>query len=163
MAAFVGGTVLSKLIKASGGFVMTPSSTKATVPYTALSTNLSATLNNFLGLFSADFFGAGLNDWLAVTAVHVVFACLVVVALFLALRAFGRDFLHGDLIAQLLAVAIVINLLAYCSSTRAAAARFGRSPRSSGSAARWPAECWPSRCCGGAWNRCSPSGRSPRS
>ena len=93
MAAFVGGTVLGKLIKAAGGFVMSPSATKSTVPYTALSTNLSATLNNFLGLFSADFFGAGLNDWLAVTAVHVVFACLVAVALFLALRAFGRDFL----------------------------------------------------------------------
>ena len=47
------------------------------------------------------------------TAVHVVFACLVAGALFLALRAFGRDFLRGDLIAQLLAVAIVINILAY--------------------------------------------------
>ena len=113
VAAYIGGTVLGKLIKAAGGFVMTPSATKSTVPYTDISTNLSATLNNFLGLFSADFFGAGLNDWLAVTAVHVVFACLVVVALFLAVRAFGRDFLLGDLIAQLLAVAIVINLLAY--------------------------------------------------
>jgi hypothetical protein len=113
VAAFVGGTVLGKLIKASGGFVMTPSATKSTVPYSELSGNLSATLNNFLGLFSADFFGVGLNDWLAVTAVHLVFACLVAGALFLALRAFGRDFLQGDLIAQLLAVAIVINLLAY--------------------------------------------------
>ena len=113
VAAFLGGTVLGKLIKVARGFVMSPSTTKLTVPYTALSTNLSATFNNFFGLFSADFFGAGLNDWLAVTAVHVVFACLVAVALFLALRAFGRNFLNGDLIAQLLAVAIVINLVAY--------------------------------------------------
>ncbi len=113
VAAFVGGTVLGKLIKAAGGFVMTPSATKSIVPYTDLSANLSATLNNYLGLFSANFFGAGLNDWLAVTAVHLVFACLVAGALFLALRGFGRDFLQGDLIAQLLAVAIVINILAY--------------------------------------------------
>ena len=70
-------------------------------------------MNDFLGLFSADFFGSRLDDWLAVTAVHLIFACLVAGALFLALRAFGRDFLGGDLIAQLLAVAIVINLLAY--------------------------------------------------
>jgi hypothetical protein len=86
---------------------------KYAVPSTALPANVSATVNNFLGLFSADFFGARLNNWLAVSAVHVVFACLVAGSLLLALRAFGRDFLHGDLIAQLLAVAIVINLLAY--------------------------------------------------
>jgi hypothetical protein len=113
VAAAVGGSALSALIKANGGFVLSPSATHYTVPYTALSANVSATVNDFLGLFSADVFGARLNDWLAVYAVHAVFACLVAGALFLALRAFGRDFLHGDLIAQLLAVAIVINLLAY--------------------------------------------------
>jgi hypothetical protein len=113
VAAALGGTALSTLIKASGGFVVTPSATQSTVPSTALPANLSATASDFLGLFSADVFGARLNDWLAVYAVHAVFACLVAGALFLALRAFGRDFLHGDLIAQLLAVAIVINLLAY--------------------------------------------------
>ena len=113
LAAVVGGKALSALIKANGGFVMSPSATHATVPYTSLSANVSATVNDFLGLFSADVFGARLNDWLAVYAVHTVFACLVAGALFLALRAFSRDFLNGDLIAQLLAVAIVINLLAY--------------------------------------------------
>jgi hypothetical protein len=113
VAAFVGGTVLGKLIKAAGGYVMSPSSTKSTVPYNDLPGNLSSIVNNFLGLFSADFFGVGLNDWLAVTAVHVLLACLVLGALYLALRGFSRDFLGGDLIAQLLAVAIVINILAY--------------------------------------------------
>jgi len=60
-----------------------------------------------------------------VTAVHLVFAGLVAGALVLALRLFRRDFLRdpyhdhvgpsggGDLIAELLAVAIVINLIAY--------------------------------------------------
>ena len=113
LAAAVGGTALSAVIKASGGFVLSASETKSTVPSTALPANLAATLNDFLGLFSADFFGSRLDDWLAVTAVHVICACLVAGALFLALRAFGRDILGGDLIAQLLAVAIVINLVAY--------------------------------------------------
>jgi hypothetical protein len=113
LVAAAGGTVLSALIKANGGYVLSPSTTKYTVPYSALPANVSATVNDFLGLFSANLFGARLNDWLAVTAVHLLFACLVAGALFLALRAIGRDFLHGDLIAQLLAVAIVLNLLAY--------------------------------------------------
>ena len=113
VAAAIGGTALSALIKANGGFVVTPSATRSTGPFSALPANLSATVNDFLGLFSADVFSARLNAWLAVAAVHTVFACLVAVALFLALRAFGRDFLPGDLIAQLLAAAIVINLLAY--------------------------------------------------
>ena len=113
LAAAAGGTALNELIKANHGFVLSPSAMKYAVPSTALPANVSATVNNFLGLFSADFFGARLNSWLAVSAVHVVFACLVAGSLLLALRAFGRDFLHGDLIAQLLAVAIVINLLAY--------------------------------------------------
>jgi hypothetical protein len=132
LAAAAGGTVLSALIKANGGFVLSPSPTKYAVPSTALPANVSATVNDFLGLFSADFFGARLNDWLAVSAVHVVFACLVAGSLLLALRAFRRDFLHGDLIAQLLAVAIVINLLAYLllypgtgSTTREIAPVFG--------------------------------------
>ena len=113
VAAAIAGTALGALIKANGGFTVTPSATRSTVPFSALPANLSATVNDFLGLFSADVFNARLNDWLAVAAVHTVFACLVGVALFLALRAFGRDFLAGDLIAQLLAVAIVVNLLAY--------------------------------------------------
>jgi hypothetical protein len=63
-----------------------------------------------------------------VTAVHLVFAGMVAGALVLALRGLRRDFLRapypdsvgsrpdpggGDLVAQLLAVAIVINLIAY--------------------------------------------------
>jgi hypothetical protein len=113
LAAAATGTALSALIKANGGFVLSASETKSTVPSTALPANLAATLNNFLGLFSADFFASKLDDWLAVTAVHLICACLVAVALFLALRALGRDLLDGDLIAQLLAVAIVINVFAY--------------------------------------------------
>jgi len=113
LAAAVGGTALGRLISAGGGFAPSPRAKQHIAASAALPKNASATAENFLRLFSADFFGAGLNGWLAVTAVHLVFAGLVAGAIVLALRAFRRDPLHGDLIAQLLAVAIVINLLAY--------------------------------------------------
>jgi hypothetical protein len=113
VAAVVGGTALSALIRASGGFVVSQQTTQYVVPSAALPKNAAATVEDFLRLFSADFFGVRRNDWLLVTAVHLVFAGLVAGALFLALRAFRRDFFLGDLIAQLLAAAIVINLLAY--------------------------------------------------
>jgi hypothetical protein len=113
LAGAIGGTALSALIKSSGGFTLSPQATQYAVQSAAVPANAAATVSNFLGLFSADFFGARLNAWLAVTAVHLAFACLVAGGLFVALRASGRNFLHGDLIAQLLAAAIVINLLAY--------------------------------------------------
>ena len=113
LAAVVGGTALSALIKTGGGFVLSPQATQYAVQSSAVPANAAATVSNFLGLFSADFFGARLDAWLAVTAVHLVFACLVALALFVALRASRRNLLHGDLVAQLLAAAVVINLLAY--------------------------------------------------
>ena len=150
LAAVVGGTALSALIKTGGGFVLSPSATQSTVPSTALPANAAATVNDFLGLFSADFFGARLNAWLAVTAVHLVFACLV------ARRVVRR------------AARVPPRLPARRPDRAAAGGRgrdqparlpaalpgvrcppCGRSRRSSGSAARWPAGCWASRCCGG--------------
>ena len=123
VAAAIGGSALSRLIRASGGFVVSPSKTQYVVPSGAIPANASATLADFLKLFSADFFSAPLNHWLLVDAVHLVFAALVAGALALALRGFRRDLLRapqpgpypggGDLVAQLLAVAIVINLVAY--------------------------------------------------
>ena len=113
LAAVVAGTALSALIKAGGGFALSPQATQYAVQSSAVPTNAAATVSNFLGLFSADFFGARLDAWLAVTAVHLVFACLVAGGLLVALRASRRNFLHGDLTAQLLAAALVINLLAY--------------------------------------------------
>jgi len=113
VAAAIGGTALSALIKASGGFALSPQATQYAVQSAAVPANAAATVSNFLGLFSADFFGARLDSWLAVTAVHLAFAGLVAGGLFVALRASGRNFLHGDLVAQLLAAALVINLLGY--------------------------------------------------
>jgi hypothetical protein len=132
VAAAVGGSVLSRLIRASGGFVVGPDKTHYVVTSAAIPGNASATSEDFLRLFSADFFGARLDDGLLVTAVHLVFAGMVAGALVLALRGLRPDLLRascpesvgsrpdlgpdpggGDLVAQLLAVAIVINLIAY--------------------------------------------------
>jgi hypothetical protein len=124
VAAAVGGSALSRLISAGGGFVVSPSKTHYLVLSSAIAGNASVTFADFLRLFSADFFGARLNHWLLVDAVHLVFAGLVALALALALRGLRRDLLRapdpdscssggGDLVAQLLAVAIVINLVAY--------------------------------------------------
>jgi hypothetical protein len=133
VAAAIGGTAASRLLRVDGGFVVSPSKNHFMVAATAIPGNASVTLANFLRLFSADFFGARLNDWLLVTAVHLAFAGLVAVALVLALRGFRRDRslvpyqdaavpyggqaagvgVGGDLVAQLLAAAIVINLVGY--------------------------------------------------
>jgi hypothetical protein len=132
-AAAVGATALSRLIRSGGGFVVNPSKMHYLVQSAAIPGNASVTLEDFLKLFSADFFGARLNDWLLVTAVHLVFAGLVAAALVLALRGFrgppdpdsvsssaviaGGSSIGfppaGDLVARLLAVGSVINLLAY--------------------------------------------------
>jgi hypothetical protein len=95
VAAAVGATVLSRLISARGGFVVNPSKTQYLVLSSALPGNASVTFENFLKLFSADFFGARLNNWLLVTAVHLVFAALVAAALVLALRGFRRPAYPG--------------------------------------------------------------------
>ena len=113
VAAAVVGTALSRLIRAGGGFASAPRTTQYIVPSAALPKNAAETAEDFLGLFSADFFGARLDGWLTVTVVHLVFAGLVAGAVVLALRPSRRNFFHGDLTAQLLAVAIVINILAY--------------------------------------------------
>ena len=95
VAAAVGGSALSRLISASGGFVVSPDKTHYVVGSAAIPGNASVTFEDFLQLFSADFFGARLDDWLLVTAVHLVFAGMVVGALVLALRGLRRDFLRA--------------------------------------------------------------------
>ena len=163
VAAAIGGTALSVLIKSSGGFELSPQTTQYAVQSAAVPANAAATVSNFLGLFSADFFGARLNSWLAVTAVHLAFACLVAGGLFVALRASRRNFLHGDLTAQLLAAGLVINLLGYLLLYPGSSATVREIAPAFGLGGALAAGCSACRCSGAAWSRCSPSGRSPRS
>ncbi len=95
LAAAVGGSALSRLIAASGGFAVSPSKTQYVVLSGAIPANASVTSADFLKLFSADFFSTRLNHWLLVDAVHLVFAALVAVALVLALRGLRRDLLRA--------------------------------------------------------------------
>jgi hypothetical protein len=97
------------LIRALGGWAGSRTLVEF-VPSSRLSANLAAALEDFLGLFSADFFGMRLGAGLLPVAVHLVGACLVALALWLAVRGFSRG---GDLVAGVLATAVACNLAAY--------------------------------------------------
>jgi hypothetical protein len=75
-----------------------------------LSANLAVAFEDFLGLFSADFFGDRIGIGLLPVVIHLAGACLVALAIWLALRRFRRD---GDFVASFLVVAIVCNFVAY--------------------------------------------------
>ncbi len=110
LAAAAVGTWLTKLIPSVGGYVMTPLKHRQVLPLSVVRSNLNGVGKNFLLLFSASLDHVRSNAWLAVTAVHLIFASLVVVSLLLVLlRVFRTD----DLVARLLAAGIVANLAAY--------------------------------------------------
>src|ERR1700722_13584752 len=90
-AAVAGATLRNAQISAHGGFGLSPLTTHYVVAATAVPGNAAVTFEDFLSLFSADFFGARLSDQLLVTAVHLVFAAMVAGALVLALRGLRRD------------------------------------------------------------------------
>lgn len=104
------------IIKALGGWVTQRAVTEFG-PSSRLPTNLAVAFEDFLGLFSADFFGAKIGAGLLPIAVHLTGACLVALALWLAIRGFFR---HGDLVAAVLAAAVVFNFAAYTLIFRAA-------------------------------------------
>jgi hypothetical protein len=78
--------------------------------------NLGNTFENFLGLFSADFFGNKISVGLIPVVIHLAGACLVALAIWLALRVFPRG---PDFVAAVLAAGIVCNLAAYIFLYRA--------------------------------------------
>ncbi len=101
--------VISHFIRAFGGYVGQRTS-QGFGPASAMLGNASGAFVNFLRLFSADFFGQRFGHGLVFTAIHLVAAALVVIALLLALRRFSGG---GDPLPSLLAVAICANVLAY--------------------------------------------------
>ncbi len=97
-----------------GGFAVLPVENGLT-PLSALPSHVWLALGSVLGLYGADFFGmstAGLNAGIAF--VHLAGLALAVWALWAVLRRFLT---WPDLIAQILALAIVVNLAAYLLST----------------------------------------------
>ena len=92
LAAWVVGSGLSALLRSLGAFAVNPAPTQYIVAAAKVPANAAAELQDFLILFSGDIFGVRMDRWLDVTAVHLVFALAVAVALALAVRGLARSF-----------------------------------------------------------------------
>jgi hypothetical protein len=97
------------LIKAAGGWVVSKGVAEF-VPSSRLPANLAVTFEDFFGLFSADFFGAKIGTGLVPIVIHLAGACLVALALWLAIRGLLRS---ADLVAAILAVSVACGLASY--------------------------------------------------
>jgi len=120
LAAAVAGSVMTHLIHARGGFTVNAAPDQF-LPSIAISANVWGSFEAFLSLFSADFFGERLGPGLVLTGIHLVAAVLVAAGVVAGLRRFARG---DDLVAPLLAVAIVVNIAAYTLLYWASSARF---------------------------------------
>jgi len=126
VAAAAAGTaaahLATALLTAAGGWQIVGSGEKF-VASTALPGNLAVEAEDFLGLFSADFFGQRTGPALLPILVHLVAAAAVAAAIVIAARRLIRGPAAapegepaapgGDLIADVLVAAIACNLLAY--------------------------------------------------
>jgi hypothetical protein len=104
--------VFVKVIGALGGYTVLPVATQLASP-SALPLHIRLATDGVLGLYGANFQGppTGLN--LAFAIIHLVGVALAIWALWLAVRHFFRG---DDLVSQVLAVAILVNLAAYLLS-----------------------------------------------
>jgi hypothetical protein len=106
--------IIVKEISAHGGYTVLPVGA-GVAPVSAMSSHLWLLVQSICGLYGADLFGMtsiGLNG--AIAIVHLVGLALAAWALWLVIRHF---FSCEDRIAQVLALAILINLAAYMLST----------------------------------------------
>jgi hypothetical protein len=115
-----------RVIPALGGFA-TNKGVSGLVPFSVMSHNLSLTGQSVLGLFGADAVGVHGGTQRAFAYIHLVGVALVAVAIVVtgwrlarSLGARGGQSRAGqpDLVAELLAVAIVINVIAYIATFR---------------------------------------------
>jgi hypothetical protein len=120
LAAVVAGSAMTHLIRAWGGFTVNAAPDQV-VPSSDMPANVWGAVEAFLSLFGADFFGERLGAGLVITGIHLVAAVLVAAGVVAGLRRFVRG---DDLVAPLLAVAIVVNIAAYTLLYQAWAARF---------------------------------------
>ena len=119
VAAALGSAVLAealvKLIHALGGYTMLPLPTGAS-PIGQLPWHVRLTTDGVLGVFGANFQGPPTGWELVFAVLHLVGVVLVIWAVLLTLWRFFRC---NDVISQILAVGIVINVAAYVFSVRA--------------------------------------------
>jgi hypothetical protein len=106
--------IVPKEISAHGGYTVLPVQA-GVAPVTDMSSHLWLLVQSICGLYGADLFGMtsiGLNG--AIAMLHLVGLALAAWGLWLVIRRF---FSCEDRIAQILTVAILINLVAYMLST----------------------------------------------
>jgi hypothetical protein len=109
IASVVAAAVADRLIRALGGWV--PAAVGADFAAAAkLPSNLKIAFDNFLGLFSADFLGQKITVATIPIVIHLAGACLVALAILLALYGFWRG---ADFVAGVLVAAVACNLAAY--------------------------------------------------
>jgi hypothetical protein len=107
-----------RAIKDAGGWVLTTQAHQF-VQAATLPSNLTVELQDFLGLFSANFFGQKVTGSIIPVLIHLAGAVVVAAGIAIAVRRFarGRDGRDGreraDLVTDLLVVAIACDLGAY--------------------------------------------------
>ena len=130
-------SVINHVIRALGGYTLNRGYGQFVLSGMLIK-NVGGLIEDFLGLFSADFFGERFGVRLVITGIHLIAVVLVVAAIVMGLRRFFRG---DDLVAPLLATAIVVNIAAFAvifqvtsPATREMAPVFGL-----GAALAWPA------------------------
>jgi hypothetical protein len=121
-------SVINHVIRALGGYTLNRGYDHFVLAGTMMK-NVGGLIENYLVLFSADFFYERFGPGLVITGIHLTAAVLVVAAVVMGLRRFFRG---DDLVAPLLATAIVVNIVAFMvifqvtdSATREMAPVFG--------------------------------------
>jgi hypothetical protein len=109
VVAAIAGEAMTHLIRALGGYMVNPAPAHI-VPFGDIPANIMGAVKAFLDLFSADFFGERAGPGLVITSIHLVAAILVAAGVVAGLLRFFRG---GELLAPLLAVAVVFNVAAY--------------------------------------------------
>jgi hypothetical protein len=109
VVAAIAGEAMTRLIRALGGYRVNPAPAQI-MPSRDIPANIVGAVKAFLDLFSADFTGERAGPGLVITSIHLVAAILVAAAVVAGLLRFFRG---DDLLAPLLAVAVVFNVAAY--------------------------------------------------
>lgn len=107
------GTAVTHAITSAGGWALTTTGQRF-VQVKVLPSNLAVELEDFLGLYSADFFGQKVNGGITPVVIHLAGAIVVAAGIWTAIRRFARSRERGgDLVADVLLLGIVGNLGAY--------------------------------------------------
>jgi hypothetical protein len=116
LAAVPVAAAASGAIQALGGFTLYPAH-PVTAALGSLSSNVGVTFESVLSLFGADYLGLRVGYNVAAALVHLAGLGLAVWAVWLGLRRFLRGNGPGVAVDEVMAVAVLANLLAFVFST----------------------------------------------